>query len=131
MLGWLRAAYLVAFATFGYRYIFRRDVQVVREQVTDTGSDLLTVFSMTMAAAPRNERRILLVESPEHLRSVCVQLGRHLIFLPGLSPTPDLYQILEERAGRHEANTLSGKLVPWRRVPTLVLDLGWQMPAAN
>jgi hypothetical protein len=124
LVGWLRAAYLAAFAALGYRYIVRPELQIVRAQLADTTAEILPVFSMTMPAARRAERRLLLVEQPSWLRSLCVQMGRHAVFLPGLSAARGLYDRLARRSGRnrHAELQLTGKLVPWPTKPELALD---------
>lgn len=124
LVGWLRAAYLVAFAALGYHYILRPELQIVRTQLTDTTTEVLRVFSITVPAAPRGERRLLLVERPPWLRSLCVQMGRYAVFLPGLSATTGLYERLARQSGRnqHAELELAGKLVPWPTKPELALD---------
>lgn len=122
LVGWLRAAYLASFAVLGYRYILKPDLGVVRTQLTDSDSESLTVFSVTVSSAPRSERRIVLVERPAWLRSLAVQMGRHVVFLPGMTPTPDLYDRLAQRGGQTAELQMSGKLVPWPVKPELALD---------
>ena len=39
--GWLRAAYLVAFATLGCVYIFRQELEQVRQQIGDPQAPIL------------------------------------------------------------------------------------------
>lgn len=124
LVGWLRAAYLAAFAALGYRYILRRELEIVRAQLADTTRDVLQVFSVTVPTAPSNERRILVVEQPEWLRSLSVQMGRHVVFLPGFPATPDLYESLASQARHHQRldEQVAGKLLPWPTKPQLSLD---------
>jgi hypothetical protein len=124
LVGWLRAAYLAAFAALGYSYILRPQLEVVREQLADDSAELLRVFSMTVPTAPRGERRILVVEEPEWLRSLCVQMGRHSVFLPGLSANPGLYTRLAQRAGCRAELTLAGKEIPWPARAQFTMDIG-------
>jgi hypothetical protein len=124
LVGWLRAAYLAAFAALGYRYILRPELEIVRTQLADTTREVLRVFSVTVPTAPSNERRILIVERPEWLRSLCVQMGRRVVFLPGLPAAPDLYDSLARQSERHQRleEQVAGKLLPWPTKPELVLD---------
>jgi hypothetical protein len=123
LLAWLRAAYLAAFAALGYSYILRPQMEVVREQLADDSGELLRVFSMTVPTTPRGERRIRLVEEPKWLRSLCVQMGRHSVFLPGLSANPGLYSRLAQRAGRRAELTLAGQEIPWPVSAQFALDI--------
>ena len=125
LVGWLRAAYLAAFAALGYRYIRKPELEIVRTQLADNTREVLEVFSVTVPTASSNERRILMVERPEWLRSLCVQMGRHVVFLPGLPATSDLYDSLLRRSERRQRleEQVAGKLLPWPTKPELILDL--------
>lgn len=125
LLGWLRAAYLAAFAALGYRYILRPQLALVREQLQKPDDRVIEDFSATMPRAPATERRLLLVEKPTALRSLTVQMGRHLVFLPGLDSDADLYtRLTRERAAKNELfhAKLSGKTIPWPGRPEFALD---------
>ncbi len=125
LLDLLRSGYLVAFAVFGYRYILRTDLRIIRNQLADPDKDTLRVFSITSPEAAPEERRVMIIEEPKELRSAFVQIGRHGIFLPHLEPkaNPNLYQILAQRPGQHETGTLSGGLIAWPQAPLLALDM--------
>jgi hypothetical protein len=66
LLGWLRAAYLAAFAKPGYRYAFHVHVQVVFEQLQNVDQPDLRVFSMTDATADPAGRAFVFLEEPWH-----------------------------------------------------------------
>ncbi len=125
LVGWLRAAYLIAFAALGYQYIRNQVLDPVRRQLADVGSDFLQSFSVTMPSAAPTERRILIIKEPAVFHSVAVQMGRHLVFLPiATVDGADLYDRLaseQNRNGRFEAN-ISGDEWPWPTGPTLHLD---------
>ncbi len=66
----------------------------------------------------------MLIEHPEELRSIAVQMGRHTVFLPPLDDSEDLYDRLARYRGRDnqfEADW-AGKLIPWPDSPKHVLD---------
>jgi hypothetical protein len=50
--GWLRAAYLVAFATLGCVYILRQELEQVRQQIQDPQA---TILSLDRSILERSE----------------------------------------------------------------------------
>lgn len=125
LLGWLRDAFLVAFAWLGYRYALSSNVKPVRGQLADTSASLIDMFSATMPNALPDERRIIVVNKPERLHSLMVQMGRHCVFLPHPDGDIDLYERLanaQDRGDRLEAS-VNGLIAPWPTRPMHVLDL--------
>ena len=123
LVSWLRAGYLAAFAALGYRYIIRESLAVVREQISSPEAEIIDIFSMTTADAPSGERRILLISEPRWMDSVCVQMGRHMVFLPPVRRCDGFYARFEKEVRQHsEAGDISGKVVPWPSRPTYLLD---------
>lgn len=128
--GWLRVAYLVAFAALGYGYIFRRQLRVVRWQLAAPEAEVLTYFSTTTATAEMTTRQLLLVEGPARWRSLTVQVGRHTVFLPHPDDRDaEIYQRLKEDGSRGGALKLdvSGKIIPW---PTQLV-MGFDLPLSE
>lgn len=122
LLGWLRAAYLVAFGLFGYRYILRRDVRAIRDMLVAKEEIGPRVFSMTIEGAISDERRILVLERP--FRSLFLQIGRHGVYLPHPDSSADTspYEDLAARAGQAYSDTFSGALLRWPDWPLYLLD---------
>ena len=118
----LRAAYLVTFATLGYRYVLARELKVVREQIREPSRDVIRVFSSSMAQAPPTERCLLLVERPDWLHSLGIQIGRHLVFLPWLTSEPDIYESLAKKGSIEEESEISGRPGGWPNRPRFALD---------
>lgn len=123
LVSWLRAGYLAAFSALGYRYIIRESLAVVREQISNPETEIIDIFSMTTADAPLGERRIMLINEPGWMRSVGIQMGRHMVFLPPLGRCDGFYAMFEKDARQHtEVGDISGKIVPWPHRPTYFLD---------
>jgi len=72
----------VAFAVLGYRYAFSSRLSVVRQQLAGTDATILRVTSATIPDADKRDRRFIMVEEPGWLKSLAIQIGRHLVFLP-------------------------------------------------
>ena len=124
LIGWLRAAYLVAFAALGYRYIFNPIVTVVRQQLANPSANILRFFSTTSPSALQRNRLLMIIEEPPVLQSLIVQMGRTFVFLPWGEPGEQLYARLEDEAGKNlrlDAQ-VRGKIIPWPHKPELALD---------
>ena len=122
VVGWLRSAYLIAFAAFGYRFAFHGTLDRVREQLAHPERDVLGLFSVYLPAADRDSRSLLIVEDPCDLASLLVQFGRQLVFLPWKEA--GIHDRLQQRKARHPSfdAQLSGRQVPWPEEPLHLLD---------
>jgi hypothetical protein len=134
-LGWTRAAYVVAFAFFGYRYILQPVFDRLREQIARPLDEVLARLPITSELSGDPARRHLaLVERPVALRSVVVGMGRHTVFLPPAGAAgSDFFDTLEARVAQlpdqHVVRRepvprlrLTGKEIPWPTGPVYVLD---------
>ena len=83
-LSWTRAAYLAAFAIFGWRYIMRPALIPVRRQLLDAESKILPLLKSYSPDALPDASRILVVREPHELRGIFVAMGRHGVLLPGI-----------------------------------------------
>jgi len=126
--GWLRSAYLAAFARLGYRYAFRRLFAPVRAQIADPQGEHITRFYLGGAESPPTRRAVILIERPRSLRSVAVIMGRHCILLPGVHADSDtFYDRLAARATwppRGRSGRFDGKALGWPTRPLLSMDFG-------
>jgi hypothetical protein len=120
--GWLRAAYLVAFAEFGYLYVFQRRLESVRRQLAEPAANVIDLFSVVLPEATAQTRHFVIIEEPLDLRGLALQMGRSLVFLPWLSD--GLYDRLSARSknDRRFGETLKGGLVPWPAEPLHLMD---------
>lgn len=129
-IGWLRHGYLAAFAAFGYRYILRRSLDAVREQITTPHDEAGT--TPVLIAGPNAELMqpsYMLVDEPENLRCLLVNLGRAIVLLPPvLGDTGDLFDRIAEHRAANRAGLASvefgGQVVPWDDHARYLLDLG-------
>jgi hypothetical protein len=120
-IGWLRAAYLVAFATLGYLYILRADLEEVRRQIRAPASDVLDRYCLITQEDPA-DARIAFVRKPADLESVVVLSKSCAVFLPSTA-SADTYERLSRVERWPPAGvTLAGSVAPWPTQPTYALD---------
>jgi hypothetical protein len=125
LVGWLRAAYLVAFAAYGYSYALHVFLEPVRDQLAQPKTAVLPVFHLIVPDALATDRGILYVErpGPEPWYSLAVQMGQHLVFLPLLDGQGDLFdRLASDQAKGPELHVIGRELVPWPHRPMHRLD---------
>lgn len=125
--GWLRSAYLVAFALMGYRYALQPELKIVRQQIHEPDATHIPRFSLH-----RGERESLTgstiawLTHPPALESVVVVMGDHWIFLPGLKRDRRIYERLELRKiwppRRSTFRAMRGVQLTWPSRPGYTFD---------
>jgi hypothetical protein len=110
--GWLRAAYIVAFAALGYRYITQPTLDVVRRQIREPRELVLERFySVTRDAWEGNE--MIVVTTPPELCCLLVRMERRLLWLPAPDGV-DTYQLLDSQPEwPPDAVNVTGTRVDW------------------
>jgi hypothetical protein len=125
--GWLRAAYLIAFAAFGYRYILRPQLDVVRRQVADPDNVYIDRYVLHGHDRPKESRYLGAIERPRSLRAVAVVMGDHFVFLPGFERSPRIYENLASRKHwplrRDTFRRMNGPAFKWPTSPEFAFDL--------
>lgn len=119
--GWLRVAYLYAFATLGYRFIMRPELERIREQIRRPDDAIARQVMKHVDPTPE-AGGISFVYEPEELRSVLVRLGRNLFFFPDFNRAADFYDRLENAKGTGQRLTLSGTQMELPRRPAFAFD---------
>jgi len=77
---WLRSAYLAFFATLGYRFIYRPELDIVRTRIKSPDLKEPPSFRITLPTA--TEPRLLLIEAPDAFKSFAMFYQHHGVFLP-------------------------------------------------
>jgi hypothetical protein len=132
-LSWLRAAYLVAFAALGWRYVYMPYLAPLRAQLADPDAMLLPPLALADPDAAAYSRDLLVVQEPHELRSLAVVLGHYTVFLPGLEdPQPFMslgsalsrspVQLTSPGAPGRKQIAWRGKRIPWPTLPIYALD---------
>jgi len=116
---WLRSAYLTLFAAFGYKFILRPELNLIRERILKPESDAPETFRVIrpQIGAPS----ILRVDSPDIFRAYVVAFGRNIIYLPRYGD-----MMLYERLAAHPNTNvvLKGLEYPWPSGPVFMHDQG-------
>lgn len=73
--GWLRAAYLVAFAKLGYRYILQPQLDPVRRQIHEPAGEHVGRAVLANPFLPPDRRELVFITKPLTLRGVMVAMG--------------------------------------------------------
>lgn len=115
-IGYLRSAYLIAFAALGYRFALSPSLDAVRKQLLDVDSKLLEKFYWTLRNPKAEGRHLVIMEKP--VVSLCVQFDRTVIMLPGRSDEEEFYKDLQARF----KGDLSVREIAWPRGLKLALD---------
>jgi len=120
--GWLKSAYLVAFAAFGYKWAWQTHLDIVREQIQQPSEVLIPRFDVDLHDDDPKRRLCLIVREPTELRGVAVFFRRQFVFLP--FDEGSLYARLASHwtEQTHFNETLHGKEVPWPTQPIHKFD---------
>jgi len=130
--GWLREAYLVAFAVFGYRYMLDPALEPVRQQLARPREQLISTFKVEDRKHGADLRLFSVINEPDWLRSVAIQFGHRTVFLPQLGD-PDLYPRLDHRrqaiGSNREQVELGGQVWDaWPNRPLHLMDFRLSRP---
>lgn len=120
----LRSGYLIAFAAFGYRYIFRPDLRLVRQQIRSPHDQILGNFAVHNGSWAQENRTLLITDGVDFPRSIVVQMGRRAAILPHHQEGPGFYQRLAEHQLRNRDFNVKGDVFLCPTEPSFYLDGG-------
>lgn len=116
----LRAAFLVAFAKFGYRYAFDNRLRPVREQLLSPDQEVISGW-MFSPDESKGQECLVLVSEPVCLAVLTATWG---VLLPWLEGPDDIYSALGERYEPGSRCSLSGRIVQWPARLEMYFDQG-------
>ncbi len=118
----LRSAYLIGFAAFGYRYVFARELEVVRRQLQKPEEEVICQTTWSVPRAERHERKLVATTTP--LVTLMIQVGDRATFLPWIEEdAARLYERLPRYFGGEQGRiSVSGTRFPWPQSLTMGLD---------
>ena len=102
----LRIAYLLAFSTFGYGFLFNPNLELIREQIKKPSENILPSFGVINDDFSNTEPGIYIIVEPKELWSFLVifelktsnRTTKHGVILPGPSePGIDIYKLPQQK----------------------------------
>lgn len=122
-LAWLKAAYLVTFATWGYSYAFSPALRVVREQLLYPDDEIIRQFKLEKRSSPRDTRFLIYIREPRELEGMAVGMGRHTVLLPADGRDMTVYGRLERALESNLTLDLVGDTYYWPTAPMHSIDV--------
>jgi hypothetical protein len=124
---WIRAAYIVAFARFGWRYIAQPALDLMRRHFKDPASVTLPILSMTHPDGDPTRREIWIIREPIERRCVMVVLGQRRVLLPLPDDNRSLEDLSHAWVGDHDITqparfSANGVQFAWPDKPMYSLD---------
>lgn len=123
-IGYLKSAYIGAFAKFGYSYIRRPCLEIVREQIHNPEKMILQNIRQLTNVHNLPERAILLAKSP--VQCIVAKIDDSLICLPW--PTGDGVEFWKWHQSMTEKSAVIGRfgghICPWPTEPEMLIDIG-------
>jgi hypothetical protein len=122
----LRSAYVVAYAALGCTYVMRRELDLVRRQISLPDARIIDRFVVHRRDSHPG-RSLAYIQRPRSLDSVVVKLDEDLVFLPGLTRGPTIYERLAKRKlwpprRNFFGKTLRARLFDWPTRPKHLFD---------
>lgn len=132
-LGWLRAAYVAAFACFGYRYALQPAFEILLEQFRRPDELLIEPLPLGEDAnLAQDTRRIAFVTEPAVMRCVMVTIGRFTAYLPAerddtffqefVARMNAAYELVGESTGPTPTLVVEMADYPWPTEPLYLWD---------
>jgi hypothetical protein len=118
--GWLRVAYLYAFAALGYNFILRPELNIIREQFQKP-NDRIVPQAMKHTGSPSGNG-LSFVYSPTELRGIIVRLDVNLFFFPAYVEASTLYDRLASYPSTGQKLTMSGIHIDLPKRPLFEFD---------
>lgn len=127
-LAWLKTAYIVTFAAWGYFYALSPVMKIVRAQILNPDQTLIPKFKIEKRSSPRDMRFLMLVRTPAEIGGIAVGMGQYIVFLPVMTGDMTYYERLEPILSRNEKTREKIKLFgdityPWPTAPRHELDI--------
>ena len=122
MISLFRAAYLAAFAVFGYTYILGKSLDIVREQIRNPDKKNIPLFSSKNETNDLKKKILALVNEPPLHSGLMVQLGTNTFHLPFFSDDLSFYDCLDKKVDDNLTLTQTAKIIGWPNQPEYILD---------
>lgn len=128
-IAWLRAGFLVVYASLGYRYALHPALNGIREQIRSPQALTLPDLGVLLlrgggSYADRARRAMVFVSEPVELRSILVRMGQMFVLLPDLTFPTDFHARMARTLPTLTQRRVDfrGLSAPWPSGPRFVLD---------
>lgn len=101
-LSYLKSGYLAAFASLGYLYAMQESLEVVREQLSNPESHLISNYMVKLPEGEPTTRKMIRVEEP--IDAIAVQIDRNLVFLPPVNSESQFYNSFNQFLEGHSSS---------------------------
>jgi hypothetical protein len=119
--GDLRTAFLICFAFFGYRYVFDKRLEPVRNQIINYKEELIEGFWSQSDGNSVSNTNLYIIDKP--FPALLVQLGKISILLPWLESFENFYEfVIQEKYLTDGQILFTGVRLPWPQTLELNLD---------
>lgn len=119
--GDLRTAFLVCFAFFGYKYVYDKRLEPVRNQIINYKENLIECFWSQSDGNSESNTNLYIIDKP--FPALLVNLGEISILLPWLESPENFYEFLiQEKYLTNGQIQLTGGRLPWPQTLELNLD---------
>jgi hypothetical protein len=122
LLGDLKAAYLAAFAVFGYHWAFHPRVHIVRQQLWEPDIECIT-----QAWLPNHEGRTGIALMKQPVSCLVVSLRDYEVILPWITGPDDIYAALAT-ASTEGPFTATVEHFDWPTRPEMMIDFDERIP---
>ena len=119
--GDLRTAFLVCFAFFGYKYVYDKRLEPVRNQIVNYKEKLIEGFWSQSNESSLSNTNLYIIDKP--IPAILVNLGEISILLPWLDSPENFYDyIMLKSCSLDDQLQMTGVLLPWPQTLELNLD---------
>jgi hypothetical protein len=122
---WVRTAYLAAFALLGWRYVIRRTLSPIREQLANPSDVTLPVLSVYDPNGDIKRRELWIAGQADGCQVLLVIIGQNIIFLPSWDDSRTLGELADSLGSESEGPIrpeFFGRMLPWPSRPLHLLD---------
>lgn len=115
----LRAAYLVAFAVFGYSYAFNNRLDLVRQQILKPEEEIISGFWSFLGQDAQKMRKLIFTSEP--FEALLVIIDKAAVTLPWING-PDVYKLTSPIETENRRINFRGIDLQWPSQMQMVLD---------
>lgn len=118
--GDLKAAFIICFAFFGYRFALHERLSAVREQIIKYEEAIIDNYWHTSDPKIAREHFLFLIEKP--FTALAVKLDNSTVILPWVRGPNDFYKYLGNHFTNRKPVTFDGLFFNWPQSPEMRLD---------